>query len=118
MKTLSNRGKARTAAFAAAALLVAAATAIVGARQISARQDPTPLKEAYKGKFLIGTALNYPALQDQAPNDVEIAQKYFSAITPGNSLKPDFTQHEEGIFTFDQGDRLVQIAEQAGAVPI
>lgn len=80
--------------------------------------DVPPLKDAFRGKFLIGTALNYPALQGKAPMDVAIATTHFNAITPGNSLKPDFTQREEGRFTFDQGDRLVEIAEKSGATPI
>jgi hypothetical protein len=48
-----------------------------------------PLKDAFKGKFLIGTALNYPALQGKAPMDVAITTRHFDAITAGNSMKPD-----------------------------
>jgi endo-1,4-beta-xylanase len=77
-----------------------------------------PLKDAFKGTFLIGTALDYPALQGKSPRLVETAQRHFSAFTPGNSLKPDFTQKTEGIFTFEEGDRLVKLAEQSGATPV
>jgi endo-1,4-beta-xylanase len=77
-----------------------------------------PLKKAFQGKFLIGTALNYPALLGQAPMDVAIATRHFSAITCGNSMKPDFTQPEEGRFTFEQGDRCVEIARECGATVI
>ena len=80
--------------------------------------DVTPLKNAFKGKFLIGTALDYPALQGRAPVDVGITTTHFSAITCGNSMKPDFTQPQEGRFTFEQGDRCVEIAKQCGATPI
>ncbi len=78
----------------------------------------TPLKNAFKGKFLIGSALNYPALQGKDPARVKLAQTHFSAITSGNSLKPDFTQPEEGKFTFEQGDRLLEITKESGAVAI
>src|SRR5262245_55430493 len=37
-----------------------------------------PLKNAFKGKFLIGTTLNYPALQGRAPMDVAIATRHFN----------------------------------------
>ena len=88
------------------------------APQENPSQNVPPLKNAFKGKFLIGTALNYPALQGKAPRDVAIATTHFNALTPGNSLKPDFTQPAEGRFTFGEGDRLVEIAEKCGAAPI
>lgn len=77
-----------------------------------------PLKDAFRGKFLIGTALDYPALQGRAPMDVAIATRHFNALTAGNSMKPDTLQRTEGQFNFRDGDRLVEIAEQNGAVPI
>jgi len=77
-----------------------------------------PLKTAYKGKFLIGTVLNYPALQGRAPMDVDIATTHFDALTPANSMKPDALQRTEGQFTFADGDSLVEIAEKCGATPI
>src|SRR5579871_1882228 len=76
------------------------------------------LKSAYRGKFLIGTALDIPALEGKAPLDLQIATTHFDAFTCGNSMKPDFTQPEEGRFTFAQGDRMVEIAERYGAAPI
>ena len=80
--------------------------------------DVTPLKTAFEGNFLIGTALDYPALQGRAPMDVAIATRHFNALTPGNSMKPDTLQRTEGQFNFADGDRLVEIAEQSGATPI
>src|SRR4051794_3544972 len=101
----------------AAALTAATPLTSVHAHDRAPRDVP-PLKDAFNGKFLIGTALNYPALQGKAPMDVAIATTHFNAITPGNSLKPDFTQREEGRFTFGEGDRLVEIAEKCGATPV
>ena len=77
-----------------------------------------PLKNAYKGAFLIGAVLNYPALQGHAPMDIDIAATHFNALTPANSMKPDALQRTEGQFTFADGDRLVEIAEKCGATPI
>jgi endo-1,4-beta-xylanase len=105
-------------AFLASAALASAAPLAAGDAQQKAPWEVPPLKEAFKGTFLIGTALNYLALQGKAPMDLGIATTHFSAITPDNSLKPDFTQREEGRFTFAEGDRLVEIAEQCGATPI
>ena len=77
-----------------------------------------PLKDAFKGKFLIGNALDYPALRGKAPMDVAIATRHFNAITSGNSLKPSFVQPNDGDFRWADGDRLMELAEQNGAVPI
>jgi endo-1,4-beta-xylanase len=102
----------------AAALAAVAALAAAAPPQSHEPWEVPPLKQAFKGKFLIGTALNYPALLGQAPMDVAIAARHFSAITCGNSMKPDFTQPEEGRFTFEQGDRCVEIARRCGAAVI
>jgi endo-1,4-beta-xylanase len=102
----------------AAVLTVLAAFAAAGPQRNKEPWDVRPLKDAFKGKFLIGTALNYPALLGQAPMDVAIATRHFSAITCGNSMKPDFTQPEEGRFTFEQGDRCIEIARKCGATVI
>ncbi len=87
-------------------------------REKTAPWNVPPLKNAYKGAFLIGTALNYPALQGRAPMDIGIATTHFSAFTPENSMKPDALQRTEGQFTFADGDRLVEIAAHCGATPI
>lgn len=104
--------------FAATVLTATAAIASAGQQGNGEPWDVRPLKDAFKGKFLIGTALNYPALLGQAPMDVAITARHFSAITCGNSMKPDFTQPEEGRFTFEQGDRCVEISKKCGATPI
>ncbi len=88
------------------------------APQKNAPGNALPLKNAYKDKILVGTALNYPALQGRSPMDVDIATTHFNALTPANSMKPDALQRVEGRFTFADGDRLVEIAEKCGAAPI
>ncbi len=119
-----------TAALGAVAAWFAAPEPLAGAQGIamqvpsgaserkSAPWNVPPLKGAFKGKFLIGAALNYPALQGRAPMEVAIATRHFNAITPANSMKPDALQRTEGQFTFADGDRLVEIGEKCGATPI
>ena len=77
-----------------------------------------PLKGAFKGKFLIGTALDFPATTDSPSIDVAIAMRHFNAFTCGNGMKPDATEPEEGRFTFERGDRMVEAAHRCGATPI
>jgi endo-1,4-beta-xylanase len=71
-----------------------------------------PLKDAFKGKFLIGTALSIGALQGRAPDEANVAATHFNAFTPENSLKPDAVQPREGEFRFADGDRLVEISRK------
>ncbi|MFO0928687.1 MAG: endo-1,4-beta-xylanase [Gemmataceae bacterium] len=81
-----------------------------------AAQAVTPLREAFKGKFLIGAALDLWGGKDSL--EVALATKHFSAFTPENSMKPASVQPAEGRFTFDGADRLVALAEKCGATPI
>ncbi len=77
-----------------------------------------PLKEAFRGKFLIGTALSVGALQGRAPGEVSLASTHFNAFTPENSLKPEAVQPREGEFRFAEGDRLVELAQKARAIAV
>lgn len=77
-----------------------------------------PLKDAFKGKFLIGAVLDFAALQGNAPISVGVATTHFSAFTAANSMKPEPIQPREGEFHFAEGDRLVELAEKSGAAPI
>jgi endo-1,4-beta-xylanase len=80
--------------------------------------DVPPLKEAFKGKFLLGVAFDLRGGPGQATRDLGIATTHFSAFTPENSMKPMFTQPTEGRFNFAAADRLVELAEKSGAAPI
>ena len=88
------------------------------AKQKAVSKKLPPLKDAYKGTFLIGTILSNAALQGSDAPDVTIAQTQFSAMTAENAMKPDAVQPTEGKFTFDAADRLVALAEKSGATPI
>ncbi len=81
--------------------------------------DLPPLKDAFKGSFLIGAAIDFPRRSaGQESLEVAIATKHFSAITPENSMKPMLLQPAEGRFNFAAADRIVELAEKSGAVPV
>src|SRR6266540_373074 len=80
--------------------------------------DVEPLKGAFKGRFLIGAALDFPPRTDKPNTDVSIAMRHFSAFTCGNGMKPDATEPVEGRFTFERGDRMVEAARKCGSTPI
>ncbi|RYG26798.1 endo-1,4-beta-xylanase [bacterium] len=81
-------------------------------------QDPTPLKDAFKGKFLIGTAVGNAVLQGQDAATEVLVKRHFDALTPENAMKPDALQPREGEFTFASADRLLEIAKESGAAVI
>jgi endo-1,4-beta-xylanase len=125
---MTERHRRRTIAFAGCAavsglLCVACAQETIAAASAAGQEKrvqdkPAPLKEAFKGKFLVGATLSNAALQGNAPTDVAIAQTHFNAVTAENAMKPDAIQRTEGNFTFEQADRLVEIAEKSGAVAV
>ncbi|HVL38034.1 MAG TPA: endo-1,4-beta-xylanase [Fimbriimonadaceae bacterium] len=78
-------------------------------------QEPAPLKSAFKGKFLIGTAVGTHVLQGQDARTEALIRRHFDALTAENAMKPDAIQPREGEFTFADADRLVKIAEESGA---
>lgn len=99
------------------AALVSMAAAVYG--DVPEQNSPVqilPLKEAFKGRFLIGTTLD--ASGRRTSLDISLATAHFNAITPENSMKPMALQPTEDRFTFADADRIVELAEKSGATPI
>ena len=78
-------------------------------------QETPPLKDAFRGKFLIGTAVGTSVLQGKDDPVEKVIRRHFSALTAENAMKPDALQPREGEFTFNDADRLVAIAKESGA---
>ncbi|WP_037373451.1 endo-1,4-beta-xylanase [Salinimicrobium xinjiangense] len=70
------------------------------------------LKDAYKDKFLIGTALNRWQLAGKEPEAIEIVKQHFNAIVAENVMKSSRIQPREGEFNFALADRFVEFGEQ------
>lgn len=75
------------------------------------------LSQAFKGDFLIGTAVGGRVLNGQDAISAPLLRQ-FNAFTPENEMKPDALQREEGVFTFENADRLVALAEKNKAVVV
>jgi endo-1,4-beta-xylanase len=104
---------ARTASAAAAA-----APQQPAAQANSQTQNAAPLKDAFKGKFLIGTAVGTHVLRGQDAATETLVRRHFDALTAENAMKPDALQPKEGEFNFADADRLVEIAQQSGATAV
>lgn len=85
------------------AAAVAAVAAMFGS-VACAQSAPTTLREAAKGKMLIGCAIMSSALDD--PKHAELIASQFDAITAENEMKPDQLQPSKGTFNFAAGDKL------------
>ncbi|WP_235714423.1 endo-1,4-beta-xylanase [Alkaliflexus imshenetskii] len=66
------------------------------------------LKDAYKGKFFIGTALNTPQILGTAVDEVNIIKTHFNSIVAENCMKSGPMQPEEGKFNFELADKFVE----------
>lgn len=76
----------------------------------TATQEPT-LKEALKGKFYIGTAMNSPQIHGTDTASLRIIKTQFDAIVAENCMKSMYLQPKEGEFFFDDADKFVAFGE-------
>ncbi|KAA1476235.1 endo-1,4-beta-xylanase C precursor [Dentipellis sp. KUC8613] len=63
------------------------------------------------GKTYFGSATDNPELTDTAYVAILSDNTQFGQITPGNSMKWDATEPEQGVFTFTQGDAIANLAK-------
>lgn len=77
-----------------------------------------PLKDAFSGKFLIGTSVGTHVLRGQDPATEALVRRHYDALTAENAMKPDALQPREGEYNFTDADRLVEIAQKSGATVV
>ncbi|OJH39931.1 endo-1,4-beta-xylanase [Cystobacter ferrugineus] len=70
------------------------------------------LKDVFAQDFLVGTAFSNSELLTEA--DRKLLAKHFNSTTPGNVLKWDSTEPQEGVFNFSGADAAVQFAVENG----
>jgi alpha-L-arabinofuranosidase len=92
-----------------AALLAAAATAMSAEASAS-------LKEAYKGDFMIGAALNERQFTEQDANGAALVKRQFNSISPENVMKWERIHPRPGPdgYDFEAADRYVEFGEKNG----
>lgn len=69
--------------------------------------EPT-LKDAFKNKFYIGTALNLSQIWDRDKKATEIVKQQFNSIVAENCMKSMHLQPKEGEFNFRDADKFVE----------
>ncbi|PZX13405.1 endo-1,4-beta-xylanase [Breznakibacter xylanolyticus] len=72
------------------------------------------LKEAFEGKFLVGTALNIDQIGGFDTASLRVVKTHFNAIVAENCMKSEQIQPREGVFEFAMADRMVEFGEANG----
>jgi endo-1,4-beta-xylanase len=98
--------RGRKAAFAATVALTLAAA--------SAHAQGPALKDAFKGAFLVGTALAPQQFDETDARTVALIKQQFNAITPENVLKWEKVHPSPGVFDFTPSDHYVAFGERNG----
>jgi endo-1,4-beta-xylanase len=70
------------------------------------------LKDAFKDKFHIGTALNTQQIVGRDTAALRVVKTHFNAVVAENIMKSGLLQPTEGNFNFDLADRFVAFGEQ------
>ena len=73
-----------------------------------------PLKEAAKGKFLIGTAVNDWQMAHPDAPEARLISRHFNAIVAENCMKCQSIHPEEDRYDFRAADRVVRFGEENG----
>jgi len=88
-----------------AAAIAAPASMVLG-------QAGTPsMKDAFKGLFTIGTALDFRSANEFTATELELIKSQFNAVTPENSMKPGPVHPQENSWNWTQPDALVDFCQ-------
>lgn len=98
------------------AVFLLAVVALITSTSVAFAQEKKTLKEALKGKFLIGTAVNTRQASGQDKAGVRVIQEQFNAIVAENCMKSQEMHPEENRYNFTQADEFVAFGEKNGMV--
>ncbi|MDP5043762.1 MAG: endo-1,4-beta-xylanase, partial [Leeuwenhoekiella sp.] len=74
------------------------------------------LKDAFKGKFLIGTALNLNQIEGRATSDIALIKEQFNSIVAENCMKSENLFTAQGTYDFTAADAFVKFGEDNNMV--
>lgn len=81
---------------------------------LSCTNENVTLKDAFKGTFYIGTAINAAQITGRDTASVELIKAQFNAIVAENCMKSASVQPQEGKFNFTLADQFVAFGEANG----
>jgi len=74
-------------------------------------KDTSSFKDAFEGKFLMGTALNVGQVEGQEPKAIEIVKKHYNSIVAENCMKMEEIHPEEDVYYWEDADAFVEFGE-------
>ncbi|GET21432.1 endo-1,4-beta-xylanase [Prolixibacter denitrificans] len=74
--------------------------------------DAVTLKDAFKGKFYIGTALNARQIMGIDSQAIRVVKKQFNSIVAENCMKSGLIHPKENKFNFTLADKFVEFGEK------
>lgn len=89
-------------------LAPAACLLLAGILSVPALAQPRTLKDAFAGKFVIGTAMSAPQIEGTDTAAVRVIKEQFNAIVAENCMKSGPIQPREGEFDFSLSDKFVE----------
>jgi endo-1,4-beta-xylanase len=97
-----------------AACVAALVVACNGPRTTATAPSSTGLKDAFRGAFLVGTALSPRQFEGRDTASVALVAREFNASTPENVLKWERVHPQPDRYDFAPSDAYVAFAEQHG----
>lgn len=95
------------------ALSLALALLLAGCQQdATTAESPDSLKEAYKGAFMVGSAVNTAIVTGEDQQAEQIVLKHFNTITAENDMKAALINPEPGEWHYGPADAFVEFGEQ------
>ncbi len=86
--------------------------ALVTAAMVAAAQTPATLKDAYKGDFLVGVAINSAQITGEDARGDALVAEQFNSISPENVLKWEVVHPQPGVYDFKLADQYVAFGEK------
>jgi endo-1,4-beta-xylanase len=102
----------------ALALLLPVGVSNVGAVNVANENKPSlnalqvpQLDQRYKKSFNIGAAVE-PYQLENGTMDSEVIKRHFNSVVAENQMKPMYIQPQEGVFNFEQADKIIDFAKE------
>ena len=86
----------------------------VGCMHLESEQSQVPLRDAYRGDFLIGCAVNEAIVSGTDKASQDIVRRQFNSITPENVMKAGPINPRPGVYNFGPADAYVAFGESNG----
>ena len=92
-------------------LIIGAAIVLAAAGCSSKTEEPKGIKDAFEGKFYIGTALNEAEIRGIDTTGVDLIKTHFNSIVAENCMKNEEIHPAEDVWNFELADKFVEFGE-------